>query len=404
MYEPGTKTLVGAEVVIDKDRASALLAEQLEADLFVMATDVDAVYTGWGTPEQRAIGHTTPSALDGAGPAGRVDGAQGRGGGGVRPQHRQAGGHRHARRAARRRRRHRGHPGRARGRVGDDVRRRRHARGRHERHVTTRQAAFIGVGAMVGAGIFSLLGAAGEVAGRGRLALVRCSPASSPRSRATRSRSSARGTRRRRGCSSTSTAASAPAMSRPSPRGWSTRSTRSSPRWSRSRSASYASDAFAGGSDPAGVKVVRGRDRGRAMTALNIAGSTFVARVQSVDRVRRRRILALFAVVTIAEHRTRAARAVGVPERPGHRLERRAHVLRVPRVRRRHVHGEGPGRPARKQLPRAMAIAIGLATVVYVAVVARRVRDADGAPRSSPPGPRRSRSRRSRCWAMRASG
>ena len=64
MYEPGTKTLIGAEVVIDKDRASALLAEQLEADLFVMATDVDAVYTGFGTPEQQAIGHTTPSALD----------------------------------------------------------------------------------------------------------------------------------------------------------------------------------------------------------------------------------------------------------------------------------------------------------------------------------------------------
>jgi amino acid transporter len=33
------------------------------------------------------------------------------------------------------------------------------------RYVTTREAAFIGVGAMVGAGIFSLLGAAGEVAG-----------------------------------------------------------------------------------------------------------------------------------------------------------------------------------------------------------------------------------------------
>jgi amino acid transporter len=33
------------------------------------------------------------------------------------------------------------------------------------RHVSTREAAFIGVGAMVGAGIFSLLGAAGEVAG-----------------------------------------------------------------------------------------------------------------------------------------------------------------------------------------------------------------------------------------------
>jgi carbamate kinase len=63
MYTPGTRTLVGAEVVIDKDRASALLAEDLVADLFVMATDVDAVYTDFGTPGQRAIGRTTPSAL-----------------------------------------------------------------------------------------------------------------------------------------------------------------------------------------------------------------------------------------------------------------------------------------------------------------------------------------------------
>src|ERR1700750_3116745 len=33
------------------------------------------------------------------------------------------------------------------------------------KYLSIRQAAFIGVGAMVGAGIFSLLGAAGEVAG-----------------------------------------------------------------------------------------------------------------------------------------------------------------------------------------------------------------------------------------------
>src|SRR5690242_9020535 len=64
MYRPGTRELVGAEVVIDKDRASALLAEQLEADLFVMATDVDAVYLDWGKPEQRAIGITSPSDVD----------------------------------------------------------------------------------------------------------------------------------------------------------------------------------------------------------------------------------------------------------------------------------------------------------------------------------------------------
>jgi carbamate kinase len=63
MYMPGTRQLVGAEVVIDKDRASALLAEQLEADLFVMATDVDAVYLDWGKPEQRAIGITTPAEV-----------------------------------------------------------------------------------------------------------------------------------------------------------------------------------------------------------------------------------------------------------------------------------------------------------------------------------------------------
>jgi len=64
MYEPGTRTLVGAEVVIDKDRASALLAEQLEADLFIMATDVDAIYRGYGRPDQEPIGRTTPMQLE----------------------------------------------------------------------------------------------------------------------------------------------------------------------------------------------------------------------------------------------------------------------------------------------------------------------------------------------------
>jgi carbamate kinase len=63
MYEKGTRRLIGAEVVVDKDRASALLAAQLEADVFVMATDVDAVYTDFGTPQQKAIGHTTPAGI-----------------------------------------------------------------------------------------------------------------------------------------------------------------------------------------------------------------------------------------------------------------------------------------------------------------------------------------------------
>ena len=49
-------SLVGVEAVIDKDRASALLATELGADALLMLTDVDAVYRDWGTPRQAAIG------------------------------------------------------------------------------------------------------------------------------------------------------------------------------------------------------------------------------------------------------------------------------------------------------------------------------------------------------------
>ena len=55
--------LVGVEAVIDKDLASALLAKDLKADALAIVTDVDAVYSGWGTPEQRAIRRATPEAL-----------------------------------------------------------------------------------------------------------------------------------------------------------------------------------------------------------------------------------------------------------------------------------------------------------------------------------------------------
>lgn len=56
--------LHGVEAVIDKDLASALLAEQLDADLLVIATDVDGVYTGWGTPEQTRLDRVSPDELD----------------------------------------------------------------------------------------------------------------------------------------------------------------------------------------------------------------------------------------------------------------------------------------------------------------------------------------------------
>jgi len=53
------RKLHGVEAVIDKDLAAALLAQELEADLLVIATDVDGVYTGWGTPEQARLGAVT---------------------------------------------------------------------------------------------------------------------------------------------------------------------------------------------------------------------------------------------------------------------------------------------------------------------------------------------------------
>jgi carbamate kinase len=60
---PAGQQLVGVEAVIDKDLASALLARDLRADALAIVTDVDAVYSDWGTPEQRAIRRATPEAL-----------------------------------------------------------------------------------------------------------------------------------------------------------------------------------------------------------------------------------------------------------------------------------------------------------------------------------------------------
>lgn len=62
MYMPDG-TLAGAEVVIDKDRASALLAKDLDADLLVLATDVNGVYLDWGGPSERMIEEAKPSEL-----------------------------------------------------------------------------------------------------------------------------------------------------------------------------------------------------------------------------------------------------------------------------------------------------------------------------------------------------
>jgi carbamate kinase len=60
---PSGRRLIGVEAVIDKDLASALLACDLGADALIIATDVDGVYRGWGTPEQELLHHVTAADL-----------------------------------------------------------------------------------------------------------------------------------------------------------------------------------------------------------------------------------------------------------------------------------------------------------------------------------------------------
>jgi carbamate kinase len=50
----------GVEAVIDKDHTSAILARQLEADLFVIVTDVDRVALDYRRPTQRFVDRLSP--------------------------------------------------------------------------------------------------------------------------------------------------------------------------------------------------------------------------------------------------------------------------------------------------------------------------------------------------------
>ncbi|WP_426564826.1 carbamate kinase [Angustibacter sp. McL0619] len=59
----GGRDLVGVEAVIDKDLASQLLARDVDAELLILATDVDGVYADWGTADQRKLDRVTPSQL-----------------------------------------------------------------------------------------------------------------------------------------------------------------------------------------------------------------------------------------------------------------------------------------------------------------------------------------------------
>ncbi|HEY7847256.1 MAG TPA: APC family permease [Candidatus Limnocylindria bacterium] len=230
--------------------------------------------------------------------------------------------------------------------------------------MTTRQAAFIGVGAMVGAGIFSLLGTTGEVAGAAVwlsfvLAGIVAGLQGYSFARLGARYPSAAGLleyiNRAFGLGHVSTVI---AWLGYASNGIVTAMVAVS-------FGSYASSAFFGGDQawvkPAAVILVV------AMTLLNIAGSTFVARVQSLVVFVVVGILGVFAVVTILNMDPTLLAPSSYPS------------LRqiVSSVALTFFAFLGFGivtftakdlRDPSRQLPLAMTIAIGLAALVYVGV------------------------------------
>jgi len=59
VYQDPLLGLEGIDAVVDKDRVAAILAGQLEAEVLMILTNVDAVFQGWGTPAARPIRRMT---------------------------------------------------------------------------------------------------------------------------------------------------------------------------------------------------------------------------------------------------------------------------------------------------------------------------------------------------------
>jgi carbamate kinase len=64
IYRDPVLGLEGVDAVVDKDLAAAVLARELGAELFLILTDIDAVYAGWGTEQQRAIASMSVADAD----------------------------------------------------------------------------------------------------------------------------------------------------------------------------------------------------------------------------------------------------------------------------------------------------------------------------------------------------
>lgn len=64
VVKPSKHIIVGSEAVIDKDRSSALLADGLGVDLFIISTDADQAYLNFKKPNQQGIRKATVSEME----------------------------------------------------------------------------------------------------------------------------------------------------------------------------------------------------------------------------------------------------------------------------------------------------------------------------------------------------
>ena len=73
VYDDPLLGLEGLDAVVDKDRVAAILARQLEAEVLMILTNVDAVYHAWGTPEARPLRRLSVDQADSLVAGGSLD-------------------------------------------------------------------------------------------------------------------------------------------------------------------------------------------------------------------------------------------------------------------------------------------------------------------------------------------
>jgi carbamate kinase len=64
VYRDSKRGLEGVDAVADKDLSAAVLARELDAELLLILTDVDAVYADWGEASQRSLQTITAAEAD----------------------------------------------------------------------------------------------------------------------------------------------------------------------------------------------------------------------------------------------------------------------------------------------------------------------------------------------------